>query len=96
MKAELEKGKLQIRQQEMEIFELKKALQLTSNGERRPVVRKSERAEGRAVLPISCRELSLYGHTLDGFYLVASPNSPNKIEAVFCDFGATNPGKTKD
>ncbi len=38
--------------------------------------------------PSSCRQLSTIGHSLDGIYMVANPDS-NKIEAIFCDFGTT-------
>ncbi len=38
--------------------------------------------------PSSCRQLSTIGHSLDGIYLIANPDS-SKIETVYCDFGTT-------
>lgn len=40
----------------------------------------------KLVIPASCRELSLIGHSLDGLYLVKNINT-KKIETVYCDFG---------
>ena len=38
--------------------------------------------------PSSCRQLSTIGHSLDGIYLVANPDT-HKIETVYCDFGSS-------
>lgn len=43
-------------------------------------------SSSKLVIPSSCRELSLIGHSLDGLYLVKNINT-NKIETVYCDFG---------
>ena len=37
--------------------------------------------------PTSCRQLAFIGHRLNGIYLIANPDT-NKIETVYCDFGA--------
>lgn len=42
----------------------------------------------RATVPSSCRELSLIGHSLDGFYLVKNVDT-NKIQTVYCEFGTS-------
>lgn len=46
----------------------------------------------RLLPPASCRQLSIIGHYLDGFYLVANPNT-NKIETVYCDFAGSTSNK---
>lgn len=43
----------------------------------------------RAIIPASCRELALIGHSLDGLYLVKNPDT-RKIETVLCDFGTSS------
>ena len=37
-------------------------------------------------MPTSCGELSLYGYTLPGFYLIKGPGGT--LDTVFCDFSA--------
>jgi len=39
-------------------------------------------------MPKNCTDLQLFGHSLNGFYLVA-PNEESKIETVYCDFQMT-------
>lgn len=45
-------------------------------------------------MPTSCGELSLYGYTLPGFYMVKG--SSNTVNTIFCDFslGFGNPGNS--
>ena len=43
----------------------------------------------RAVVPSSCRDLSLIGHILDGLYLIKNVDT-KKVETVFCDFGTSS------
>jgi len=43
----------------------------------------------KAVLPSSCRDLSLIGHNLDGLYLVQNIDT-KKVETIFCDFGTSS------
>ena len=56
------------------------------------IYRKEDSADDsstRAVIPSSCRELDLIGHSLDGLYLVQNQDT-KKIETLFCDFGPTS------
>ena len=47
----------------------------------------SDQQNGRVlVIPQSCRDLALLGHTLDGFYQVQSVSHPKKVATVLCDF----------
>ena len=78
-----------VKQQEDEIGKLKQ--QLISPSSFRPkndekTNTNTKRADGRAFLPQSCRELSLNGHSADGFYQVVLPSHPNKLATVYCDF----------
>lgn len=50
--------------------------------------RKESSSSARAILPSSCRDLGLIGHSLDGLYLVQNQDT-KKIEAVYCDFGTS-------
>jgi len=63
---------------------------LPSNDKKMSSIYRREISSGdsstRAVVPSSCRELSLIGHSLDGLYLVQNQDT-NKIETVYCDFG---------
>ena len=43
----------------------------------------------RALLPSSCRDLSQFGLSFDGLYLVKNPET-RKIETIFCDFGTSS------
>ncbi len=49
----------------------------------------SDDSSTRAVLPSSCRDLSLIGHSLNGLYLVQNLDT-KKIETVFCNFGTSS------
>ncbi len=49
----------------------------------------SDDSSTRAVLPSSCRDLSLIGHILDGLYLVQNLDT-KKVETIFCDFGTSS------
>jgi len=49
----------------------------------------SDDSSTRAVVPSSCRDLSLIGHILDGLYLVQNVDT-KKVETVFCDFGTSS------
>ncbi len=46
----------------------------------------SDDSSTRAVVPSSCRELSLIGHSLDGLYLVQNRET-KKVETIYCNFG---------
>lgn len=48
----------------------------------------SGHSSNKVIVPSSCRELSIAGHSFDGLYLVQNPDS-RKIETVFCDFGTS-------
>jgi len=67
-------------------------LRSSNDHQMNPIYRKESSSDGsstRALLPTSCRDLSQFGHTLDGLYLVKNVDT-KKVEAVFCDFGTSS------
>ena len=75
---------------QLEPFSVESNLPSTDSNKIIPTYKKEsssgESPSSKLVIPASCRELSLIGHSLDGLYLVKNINT-KKIETVYCDFG---------
>jgi len=43
----------------------------------------------KPIMPTSCQDLQLLGHSINGFYSVSNPEA-KKIDTVYCDFKSSN------